>query len=688
MGKYGDDKKSKEAIKKLRLLDQEFKKTQNEPHDEQATLDRYSRNQIEEIKETIQQGYDGFHKTVQKIVKSLNKSNKIYELSETDLENFIRPLNVFLGFLKNENWISHESNQQDVLMDCCTLLIALLRANQFILDSVIAEMFWLVQDHMKRYLLNIADGSTAEDFLKQTEKRFRKKIAYDSMQKKCKAGTASAVNYRVDQYNNEPLPYIKRNIRHNKKEEQTLKVYKHITQKGKKQIGLLAELFCKFYNKSTDWKDIVITNLHAIIASAVGCVEYLTFLPLYFFFWFVKKSDYLLSDHSNEDATRHNLYPPISFTKEEQENFSQKKYIELFNNIVGVLTTDNDPIDNQAAEPSIWPQISGVAIGNAKSDKKLIRYFEMKIFHDRLNNIPPSDNYSILEGMELLAYPMSDSRRKELDGKKFLSQMNQEIRDIISILDPAIHIAMVCQVPLITQKANAIDHVYAMLQSETFRISQDNESMLKWIESEFMETDYVEDASDKLSTADKYKYICQYLDIEYVDLSTVGMRLELNIPANTVLAGEDKEKDFRNNIRNFTNAIEVHRESLYPQWFKDYQDNHSILSPSEQIYVLNKREKIVRHAWKIEDYIKFTQIYTDKSTFTHWIQTQIQEDSNISTASQNTNKPKAKKPDAESDLYNNVVETEALRNHISAAAFYQMISNLIYFMREEMLSLL
>ena len=51
-------------------------------------------------------------------------------------------------------------------------------------------------------------------------------------------------------------------------------------------------------------------------------------------------------------------------------------------------------------------------------------------------------------------------------------------------------------------------------------------------------------------------------------------------------------------------------------------------------------------------------------------------------------KPKAKQPDAESDLYNNVVETEALRNHIAAAAFYQMISNLIYFLREEMLSLL
>lgn len=84
-------------------------------------------------------------------------------------------------------------------------------------------------------------------------------------------------------------------------------------------------------------------------------------------------------------------------------------------------------------------------------------------------------------------------------------------------------------------------------------------------------------------------------------------------------------------IMQFIKNIENRREKLYPQWFKDYQDNHSILSPSEQIYVLNKREKIVRHAWKIEDYIKFTQIYTDKSTFTHWIQTQIQEDSNIAT---------------------------------------------------------
>ena len=675
-------------MKKLRLLDQEFQKAQNEPHDEQAALDRFDKNKTEEFNETMQQYRDGFHRTVQRIVKLLIKSDKIHGPSNTDHENFIRPLNVFWGFLKNGNWISYESSQPDVLMDCCTLLIALLWAKQFISDSVITEMLWLVQDHMKRYLLNIDDGSTPEYFLEHTEKRFRKKIAYDSMQKKCKAGTASAVNYRVDQYNNEPLPYIKRKIRHGQKEEQTLKVYKHITQKGEKQIGLLAELFCKFYNKNTDRKDIVITNLYAIIASAIGRVEYLTFLPLYFFFWFVKKSDYLLSDHSNEDATRHNLYPPIAFTKDEKENFSQQKYIELFNDIVATLTTDNDPIDNQAAEPSIWPQISGAAIGNTKSDKKLSRYFAMKLLHDRLKNIPHSDNYSILEGIELLAYPMSNSRRKELDGKKFSSQMNKEIRNIINILDPAIHVAMVCQVPLITQKANAIDRVYAMLQSETFRISQDNESMLKWIESDFVETDYVENTSDKSSTADKYKHIFQYLDIGYVDLSTVGMRLELNIPASTVLAGEDEEKGFRDNIINFANAIEGHRESLYSQWFKDYQDNHSILSPSEQIYVLHECERIVRHAWKIEDYIKFTQIYTDKSTFVHWIQTQIQKDSNISNVSRNANKPKTKKHNVESDLYNNIVETEALLDHIAAAAFYQMISNLIYFLREEMLSLL
>ena len=139
----------------------------------------------------------------------MNKSDKICELSIAEHENFIRPINIFLRSLKAGDWILYESNQQDVLMDCCTLLISLLRAKRFILDSVVTEMLWLVQDHIKRYLLNIADGSTPEDFLAQIEKRFRKEIAYDSMQKKCKAGTASAVNYRVDQYNNEPLPYIK-----------------------------------------------------------------------------------------------------------------------------------------------------------------------------------------------------------------------------------------------------------------------------------------------------------------------------------------------------------------------------------------------------------------------------------------------------------------------------------------------
>ena len=107
MGKYGDGKKSKEAIKKLRVLDQEFKKTQNEPHDEQAALDRFDRNKIEEFNETIQQLCDGFHKTVQRIVKLLIKSDKIRELSVAERGTFIRPLNVFLGFLKNGNWISH-----------------------------------------------------------------------------------------------------------------------------------------------------------------------------------------------------------------------------------------------------------------------------------------------------------------------------------------------------------------------------------------------------------------------------------------------------------------------------------------------------------------------------------------------------------------------------------------------------
>ena len=39
-------------------------------------------------------------------------------------------------------------------------------------------------------------------------------------------------------------------------------------------------------------------------------------------------------------------------------------------------------------------------------------------------------------------------------------------------------------------------------------------------------------------------------------------------------------------------------------------------------------------------------------------------------------------------ILTDINKSKTLKNHIAAAAFYQMISNLIYFMREEMLSLL
>ena len=68
--------------------------------------------------------------------------------------------------------------------------------------------------------------------------------------------------------------------------------------------------------------------------------------------------------------------------------------------------------------------------------------------------------------------------------------------------------------------------------------------------------------------------------------------------------------------------------------------------------MLDIRKILITYPWTATDYIEFTQNYQNQTTFT------------------------------------DINKSKTLKDQIAAAAFYQMISNLIYFMREEMLSLL
>lgn len=141
------------------------------------------------------------------------------------------------------------------------------------------------------------------------------------------------------------------------------------------------------------------------------------------------------------------------------------------------------------------------------------------------------------------------------------------------------------------------------------------------------------------------------------------MRKELNIPTGIFLEGDTARNKLEQTFTKFIEMLEAHRDLLYPQWFRNYLYNHSVISPNEQIDILHMRNELVRRDWTANEYIEFIKISVNKLAFLAWISKYI-------------------------NLLDSETSSKELRNHIAAAAFYQMISNLIYFMREEMLSLL
>ena len=155
----------------------------------------------------------------------------------------------------------------------------------------------------------------------------------------------------------------------------------------------------------------------------------------------------------------------------------------------------------------------------------------------------------------------------------------------------------------------------------------------------------------------------RFFDIRRINLSAVAMRKELNIPTGIFLEGDTARNKLEQTFTKFIEMLEAHRDLLYPQWFRNYLYNHSVISPNEQIDILHMRNELVRRDWTANEYIEFIKISVNKPAFLAWISKYI-------------------------NLLDSETSSKELRNPIAAAAFYQLISNLIYFMREEMLSLL
>lgn len=132
----------------------------------------------------------------------------------------------------------------------------------------------------------------------------------------------------------------------------------------------------------------------------------------------------------------------------------------------------------------------------------------------------------------------------------------------------------------------------------------------------------------------------------------------------------------------FSENIEQHRDLLYPLWFKEQLTNpqkHIILTPEQRMSILQLQESIIQCNRETPDYIQFIQIYHDPLAFINWIKQKLR-----LQATNDTRRAKSSKY----IVLENMDKFKSLTSYFAAAAFYQMISNLIYFLREEMLSLL
>lgn len=647
-----------------------------------------------------------FHEMVDKARMVINQPKS----KNAKKSPFINQINRIFKQIQRIRWFKKELTHDATLLECLKLMIILVHAYTQIADdqyekSLIMATFEYTKSCVST---NIFSEKTSLYLSSALEWFHYEQMCYKCIKTGCLAFRSNyslLSDYDIQDDNENESPDEKRKR----------KIYQKLIDNSCYEIEELVKLFSNRYRCEIDLlnisQEIIKKNIHRLIQTMIQYPNYFAILHFYFFLTIDQKSRCLLCDYDKNDfelpdGIEKLFFPTLRLKKYMRTRYASAECIQLFNDIANIFAHNPN---------SIWNTVSGFAIFNEERTRQLLEiyvtlcdedndasYFEPQgdeEYYDYIQSTESDENndyegvskdfdeysewlsyrkkqtadfdsekiaFLLLYYLNILRYePLTREQRKQLTKNLKNLPGYHMVLWLLRILNNRTILAIKCDAEPSTQTKSAIEQLYTAITS----IAKDT-------------------VGPDVSLRKKYEYIWKKFDIKQDILSGIGYCMEIGNHTDYRIAYNARYYGIYKDIMQFIKNIENRREKLYPQWFKDYQDNHSILSPSEQIYVLNKREKIVRHAWKIEDYIKFTQIYTDKSTFTHWIQTQIQEDSNIATASKNTNKPKAKQPDAESDLYNNVVETEALRNHIAAAAFYQMISNLIYFLREEMLSLL
>ena len=575
------------------------------------------------------------------------------------------------------NWIDSELSKSGSLMDCIGLIISL---SAILSESTLQHLsankiFWLIKFQTEKSILKIKK-QTDSNAIEQLMKEHLHRNVY------CKQVKQKWQDFRVNYIPSEEEP------NHSRIEYRMSLMRNSIRERGETQLVELADTFCDFYQISDKVKnDNVHENVKMMVDGIVMCPWYLTALPLYFFYMFVKRNHYLTEQHIDEYPKKHNLFPVLSFTEKDIKQYSNDRYFKLFNQIFAILFESNSSTSQNKTKQNIQKQLYGYLDIDSDTLGNLYVYYSWPSmpFADLIDEKYDSrhslfdDNYSLEELWDLKYEKLQRERRNELMQKREQTGLNELITKHLRVLNTRTHLEVTSTkegAALSLQNVSAINELYNMLQS--YKQIEPVPDFLSLLGRHF-DIAYCAENPDNLNVSEKYQQIYHFLHAKRCDLSAIILRKELRIGREIPLAGEEDLHIVRVDFIQFTQAIEKKRKLLYPEWFQTYRRQHFVLTPDIQMGMLDIRKILIAYPWTATDYIEFTQNYQNQVTFTEWLYEKL-----LSQAA-NTKSHKAM---TSISILTDISQSRTLKKHIAAAALYQMISNLIYFLREELLSLL
>ena len=657
---------------------------------------------------------------------------------------FFKKLNRIHNLLKRKNIMKRELSKEHALMDCIQLLIILTYKYKISEDkdekSLILSVFSILKSWIKERFWKYNEAQEQSSF-KILSLHHQKQSWYSYIREYCKICKPMA-EFNAPTENLQKIPSRISNIH----SVLTTQGETEINQ----LVNLFYEENTNSFH-CAEPKKIIKQNIHNLIYAMIQYPHYFTILHFYFFIAFTKNRKFLLDNHSSIPASNTQFCPTLFFTQEERMLFSEDHYVDLFNKIAKIFHDRPNSIWNRInihAEPNFLRLYFLVSLYNRNCDENHIfdcydinhgfqetpldaenlnmmaidlasddSYADISHSYDEYNhmrlysqgktsefNQAKSDNTILNILYQLRHQKLSRSKKDELMNCLQKEPGYKLALWIKRVLEPRTRLTLECGVEPTSHVKKAIENLYLALQElndtcstglgmveaieyfekikKTEGLNIARKELLQILPHNFQGIPVPSADHPELQLKYQYDYIYEYLKVRGYNLSGIGFFTEIGSKSHKPIAYNSNYNMLAKDILYFSETIEQHRELLYPLWFKEQRTNpqkHTILTAEQRMAILQLQESIIQWNWETSDYIQLMQVYHDPLAFINWIKKELR-----LQATNDINRTKSFKY----IVLENMDKFKSLTSYFAAAAFYQMISNLIYFMREEMLSLL